>query len=153
MRSNHLLYMDCKIPSCRKHYYILKFCWLVFFFKYGRIWKWTLASFMSENNAPMFWLLFLEALFFKTKSCACQEMNHFIILLGLGAGIVKCITIYLYLKCLFCTASTSLVSITAAAQYHCSTNQEIKEATIAAPTPPPQISSMAWKSPLKIFIS
>lgn len=106
-----------------------------------------------ENNAPMFWLLFLYVLFFKTKPCASQEMNHFIIVLWLGAGIAKCITIYLYLKCLFCTVPTSLVSITAAAQYQCSTNQEIKEATIAAPTPPPQISSMVRKSPLKIFIS
>lgn len=42
----------------------------------------------------MFWLVFLEVLFFRTEARASQEINNFIIVLGLGAGIVKRIAIY-----------------------------------------------------------
>lgn len=42
----------------------------------------------------MFWLLLTEVLFFKTEAHTSQEMNHFIIVRKLGAGVAKCITIY-----------------------------------------------------------
>lgn len=46
-------------------------------------------------------VVILEVLFFKIEAHASQEMNHFIIVLGLGAGAAKCITIYYILNVYF----------------------------------------------------
>lgn len=39
-------------------------------------------------------VIILEVLFFKTEAHASQEMNNFVIVLGLDVAAAKCITIY-----------------------------------------------------------